>query len=103
MLISISICDLYPAIIAQLKHVEANFNNPTVPPSSKPSPAAAAAASYTMGGGSVPPPPPPKESFARRYKYVWPLLLTVNLAVGGNLAFSLVLNFVCLVPKSQLG
>jgi hypothetical protein len=86
-LISISICDLYPAIIAQLKHVEANFNNPTVPPSSKPSPAAAAAASYTMGGGSVPPPPPPKESFARRYKYVWPLLLTVNLAVGGYLFF----------------
>ncbi|CAH8255642.1 unnamed protein product [Arabidopsis lyrata] len=75
------------AIIAQLKHVEANFNNPTVPPSSKPSPAAAAAASYTMGGGSVPPPPPPKESFARRYKYVWPLLLTVNLAVGGYLFF----------------
>ncbi|AEE33195.1 hypothetical protein ISN45_At01g047200 [Arabidopsis thaliana x Arabidopsis arenosa] len=40
-----------------------------------------------MGGGSVPPPPPPKESFARRYKYVWPLLLTVNLAVGGYLFF----------------
>ncbi|CAN6933323.1 unnamed protein product [Brassica oleracea] len=47
---------------------------------------AAAAASYTMSGDSVPPPPqPPKESFARRYKYVWPLLLTVNLAVGGYL------------------
>ncbi|XP_059645631.1 uncharacterized protein LOC132287137 [Cornus florida] len=29
-----------------------------------------------------PPPPPPKESFARRYKFIWPLLLTVNLAVG---------------------
>uniref|UniRef100_A0A1J3DTR2 Protein STU1 n=1 Tax=Noccaea caerulescens TaxID=107243 RepID=A0A1J3DTR2_NOCCA len=76
------------AIIAQLKHVEANFNNSTVPPPSASSPAAAAAASYTMGGGSVPPPPPsPKESFARRYKFVWPLLLTVNLAVGGYLFF----------------
>uniref|UniRef100_A0A7N0UXT3 Uncharacterized protein n=1 Tax=Kalanchoe fedtschenkoi TaxID=63787 RepID=A0A7N0UXT3_KALFE len=40
-----------------------------------------------------PPPPPPssstpppshlvKESFARRYKFLWPLLLTVNLSVG---------------------
>ncbi|CAA7015521.1 unnamed protein product [Microthlaspi erraticum] len=75
------------AIIAQLKHVEANFNNSTVPPPSASSPAAAAAASYTMGGGSAPPPPPPKESFARRYKFVWPLLLTVNLAVGGYLFF----------------
>ncbi|XP_077210098.1 uncharacterized protein LOC143845604 [Tasmannia lanceolata] len=31
------------------------------------------------------PPPPPKESFARRYKFLWPLLLTVNLAVGAYL------------------
>ncbi|GAB4842471.1 hypothetical protein Ancab_012445 [Ancistrocladus abbreviatus] len=30
-------------------------------------------------------PEPPKESFARRYKFVWPLLLTVNLAVGGEM------------------
>ncbi|KAG2328113.1 hypothetical protein Bca4012_037151 [Brassica carinata] len=37
-----------------------------------------------MGDGSVPP-PPPQPSKARRYKYVWPLLLTVNLAVGGYL------------------
>ncbi|CAN6989480.1 unnamed protein product [Brassica oleracea var. botrytis] len=71
-------------IIAQLKHVEATGGT-TAPPSN---PAAAAAASYTMGGGSAPPPPPPpKESFARRYKYMWPLLLTVNLAVGGYLFF----------------
>uniref|UniRef100_A0A7N0UXT9 Uncharacterized protein n=1 Tax=Kalanchoe fedtschenkoi TaxID=63787 RepID=A0A7N0UXT9_KALFE len=40
---------------------------------------------------SVPPPPvsstppsaPVKESFARRYKYLWPTLLAVNLAYGG--------------------
>ncbi|KAJ0249928.1 WAS/WASL-interacting family protein [Hirschfeldia incana] len=70
-------------IIAQLRHVEANGAT-AAPPSN---PAAAAAASYTMGGGSAPPPPPPKESFARRYKYMWPLLLTVNLAVGGYLFF----------------
>ncbi|XP_048130012.1 uncharacterized protein LOC115737547 isoform X2 [Rhodamnia argentea] len=33
-------------------------------------------------GSQPPPPPPPKESFARRYKFLWPLLLTVNAAVG---------------------
>ncbi|XP_011628515.1 mitochondrial import inner membrane translocase subunit tim54 isoform X2 [Amborella trichopoda] len=38
-----------------------------------------------------PPPPPPrvmdpsKQSFARRYKFVWPVLLTVNLALGAYL------------------
>ncbi|KAJ0006756.1 hypothetical protein Pint_28858 [Pistacia integerrima] len=52
-------------------------------PIPRPSSSSAAAASYTMGSSSaVPPPPPPKESFARRYKFLWPLLLTVNLAVG---------------------
>ncbi|KAJ7951639.1 WAS/WASL-interacting family protein [Quillaja saponaria] len=34
---------------------------------------------------STPPPQPPKESFARRYKFVWPILLTVNLAIGAYL------------------
>ncbi|XP_042500995.1 uncharacterized protein LOC122078876 [Macadamia integrifolia] len=37
---------------------------------------------------AAPPPPPtqlPKESFAKRYKFLWPLLLTVNLAVGAYL------------------
>ncbi|KAK1264371.1 hypothetical protein QJS04_geneDACA022440 [Acorus gramineus] len=29
--------------------------------------------------------PPPKESFVRRYKFVWPVLLTINLAVGAYL------------------
>ncbi|XP_047340647.1 uncharacterized protein LOC124944439 [Impatiens glandulifera] len=32
-----------------------------------------------------PPPPPPKpstDSFARRYRFLWPLLLTVNIGVG---------------------
>ncbi|KAK7255576.1 hypothetical protein RIF29_28989 [Crotalaria pallida] len=29
-----------------------------------------------------PPPQPPKESFARRYKFIWPMLLTVNLGIG---------------------
>lgn len=30
------------------------------------------------------PPPPPKEPFIRRYKFVWPVLLAVNLGVGGD-------------------
>ncbi|KAM3732254.1 hypothetical protein ACB098_11G046200 [Castanea mollissima] len=46
--------------------------------------------SSTMGtqSSSAPPPQPPtppKESFARRYKFVWPMLLAVNLAVGAYL------------------
>ncbi|KAI3409261.1 uncharacterized protein J3R85_019566 [Psidium guajava] len=53
------------------------------------SPPSAAAQSYTMGSQPQPQPPPapppPKESFARRYKFLWPLLLTVNLAIGGYL------------------
>ncbi|XVF25118.1 hypothetical protein REPUB_Repub13aG0186400 [Reevesia pubescens] len=41
------------------------------------------AASYKMG--PPPPPQPPKESFARRYKFLWPLLLAVNFTVGAYL------------------
>lgn len=39
------------------------------------------------GGGSTAskPPQPPRESFIRRYKFVWPLLLGVNFVVGGYL------------------
>ncbi|XP_030457478.1 uncharacterized protein LOC115678271 [Syzygium oleosum] len=49
-------------------------------------PSSAAAASYAMGSQPRPPPPtPPKESFARRYKFLWPLLLTANLGVGAYL------------------
>ena len=54
--------------------------------------------SSTMGtqSSSAPPPqpPPPKESFARRYKFVWPMLLAVNLAVGGS--------FLSLIPQSSV-
>ncbi|XVF26946.1 hypothetical protein REPUB_Repub14bG0064000 [Reevesia pubescens] len=46
---------------------------------------AGAAASYTMGQPPPPPPQPPKESFARRYKFLWPLLLAVNFTVGAYL------------------
>lgn len=35
----------------------------------------------------------PKETFARRYKFVWPVILMVNLAVGGK---KILLAFVCL-------
>ncbi|GAB2293382.1 hypothetical protein Dimus_027581 [Dionaea muscipula] len=52
--------------------------------------ASAAALSYKGGGGggggaAVKPPEPPKESFARRYKFLWPLILGVNIAVGAYL------------------
>ncbi|KAK4839701.1 hypothetical protein QYF36_024144 [Acer negundo] len=66
----------------QEQHKGKDFASSMPPPST--SSATAAAASYTMGSGSsAPPPPPPKQSFARRYRFLWPLLLVVNLAVGG--------------------
>ncbi|KAJ6394705.1 hypothetical protein OIU77_023833 [Salix suchowensis] len=60
-------------------------NKPKKATASSSSSSTAAAASYKMGSQSTTPPQPPqppKESFARRYKFLWPLLLTVNLAVG---------------------
>lgn len=49
--------------------------------------------SSSMGTQASAPPPqqPPKESFARRYKFLWPMLLAVNLAVGGP--------FLSLIPQ----
>ncbi|KZV58797.1 DEAD-box ATP-dependent RNA helicase 20 [Dorcoceras hygrometricum] len=51
-------------------------------------PSTMAASSSTGTASVVPPPtppPPPKESFARRYKFMWPLLLAVNFVVGAYL------------------
>ncbi|XP_073015518.1 uncharacterized protein [Primulina eburnea] len=48
-------------------------------------PSTMAASSSTGTASVVPPPPPPKESFARRYKFMWPLLLAVNFVVGASL------------------
>ncbi|XP_027336905.1 uncharacterized protein LOC113850537 [Abrus precatorius] len=36
-------------------------------------------------GHTTTPPPPPKEPFVRRYKFLWPMLLAVNLGVGAYL------------------
>ncbi|KAK7835807.1 hypothetical protein CFP56_023031 [Quercus suber] len=36
----------------------------------------------THGSSALPPQPPPKESFARCYKFLWPMLVAVNLAIG---------------------
>ncbi|KAF5727500.1 protein STU1-like [Tripterygium wilfordii] len=80
---------------AQLKQCQAQqqgkgFTSPSPSPSMASSTSAApaqssAAASYKKGFAPPPPPQPPKESFARRYKFLWPILLTVNIAVGGYL------------------
>ncbi|XP_073127130.1 uncharacterized protein [Henckelia pumila] len=48
-------------------------------------PSTMAASSSTGTASVVPPPTPPKESFARRYKFMWPLLLAVNFVVGAYL------------------
>ncbi|KDP40779.1 hypothetical protein JCGZ_24778 [Jatropha curcas] len=76
---------------AQLKQFQEqlkakDFSSPTPTQTPYASASSAAAESYRMGSQSTAPPPPqpPKESFARRYKFLWPLILTVNLTVGGN-------------------
>ncbi|BAT98403.1 hypothetical protein LR48_Vigan1082s000700 [Vigna angularis] len=43
------------------------------------------AAMGVHGHDAAPPPPPPKVPFVRRYKFVWPILLAVNLGVGAYL------------------
>ncbi|MCD7462547.1 hypothetical protein HAX54_048732 [Datura stramonium] len=42
-------------------------------------------ASTSTSIGSAPPPPLPKESSVRRYKFLWPMILGVNLSVGAYL------------------
>ncbi|KAF3450616.1 hypothetical protein FNV43_RR06705 [Rhamnella rubrinervis] len=51
---------------------------------SSPSPSSSSS-SMASQSSSPPPPQPPKESFARRYKFLWPMLLAVNIAVGAYL------------------
>ncbi|CAI9114307.1 OLC1v1014999C1 [Oldenlandia corymbosa var. corymbosa] len=62
----------------QLKKVEHQQQPSSSMASSAPPPGSAAAA-------AAPSPRPPKESFLRRYKFVVPLLLAVNLSVGAYL------------------
>ncbi|MCH79436.1 hypothetical protein A2U01_0000185 [Trifolium medium] len=38
----------------------------------------------TQTAPSPPPPPQPKEPFIRRYKFLWPMLLAVNLGLGAK-------------------
>ena len=55
----------------------------------------------THESSAQPPQPPPKESFARRYKFLWPMLVAVNLTIGGPfifLIFQLCNSLFILVP-----
>ncbi|XP_009761163.1 uncharacterized protein LOC107795779 [Nicotiana tabacum] len=66
---------------AQLKqHQQQQASSPPPPPSSSSSMASSASAR-----SAAPPPQPPKESFVRRYKYLWPMLLAVNFSIGAYL------------------
>ncbi|KAK8465064.1 hypothetical protein PHAVU_010G139500 [Phaseolus vulgaris] len=65
-------------VTAQLKHLRGQqksneFSSP------------AAMGTHGQDAAPPPPPPPPKEPFVRRYKFVWPILLAVNLGVGAYL------------------
>ncbi|KAM7483834.1 hypothetical protein LguiB_008417 [Lonicera macranthoides] len=71
---------------AQLKQ----YQKQPQPQEASPSPSSMASTQPPSSNPNPPPPPPqpPKESFARRYKFIWPLLLTVNIAVGAQLKSS---------------
>ncbi|KAL2462575.1 hypothetical protein Fot_53812 [Forsythia ovata] len=55
--------------------------------------ASSGSSTVSQAAATAPPPPPPphqppqppKESFARRYRFLWPLLLVVNFTVGAYL------------------
>ncbi|KAK9078353.1 hypothetical protein SSX86_002410 [Deinandra increscens subsp. villosa] len=77
---------------AQLKkHLQQQSrSSPPPPPSPSPSPVTSSSSSSmesksTISSSSQVPPTPPKESFARRYKFLWPLLLAVNFSIGAYL------------------
>ncbi|XP_059303111.1 uncharacterized protein LOC132055355 [Lycium ferocissimum] len=60
---------------AQLKqNQQQHASSPTPPPPTS-----------SMTSSTPPPPQPPKESFIRRYKYLWPMLLAVNFSIGAYL------------------
>ncbi|KAG6575480.1 hypothetical protein SDJN02_24194 [Cucurbita argyrosperma subsp. argyrosperma] len=67
---------------AQVKQFQEQHKVMSASSSSSPAPPAS---SNTASTSSSSLPQPPKESFARRYKFLWPMLLTVNLAVGAYL------------------
>ncbi|KAK1416881.1 hypothetical protein QVD17_26000 [Tagetes erecta] len=72
---------------AQLKkHLQQQQSRPSPPPPPSPATSSSSMASQsTTSSSSRVPPTPPKESFARRYKFLWPLLLAVNFSIGAYL------------------
>ncbi|XP_023548106.1 uncharacterized protein LOC111806841 isoform X1 [Cucurbita pepo subsp. pepo] len=70
---------------AQVKQFQEQHKVMSASSSSSPAPPASSNTAATSSSSSSSLPQPPKESFARRYKFLWPMLLTVNLAVGAYL------------------
>ncbi|KAJ0745063.1 hypothetical protein HanPI659440_Chr10g0394671 [Helianthus annuus] len=75
---------------AQLKKHLQQQSRSSPSPSPSPAPVTASSSSSmasqsTASSSSRVPPTPPKESLARRYKFLWPLLLAVNFSVGAYL------------------
>ncbi|KAI3775107.1 hypothetical protein L1987_49675 [Smallanthus sonchifolius] len=73
---------------AQLKKHLQQQSRPSPPPPPSPvtsSSSSSMASQSTISSSSRVPPAPPKESFARRYKFLWPLLLAVNFSIGAYL------------------
>ncbi|XP_076923959.1 uncharacterized protein LOC143586257 [Bidens hawaiensis] len=71
---------------AQLKkHLQQQQQQSRASPSPSPVSSSSSMTSQSTTTSSSSPPTPPKESFARRYRFLWPLLLAVNFSVGAYL------------------
>ncbi|XP_076881212.1 uncharacterized protein LOC143529272 [Bidens hawaiensis] len=73
---------------AQLKKHLQQQQQSRASPSPSPAPVSSSSSmtnQSTTTTSSSSPPTPPKESFARRYRFLWPLLLAVNFSVGAYL------------------
>ncbi|KVH92958.1 hypothetical protein Ccrd_005008, partial [Cynara cardunculus var. scolymus] len=67
-----------------LQQQQQQQSRPSPSPVSSSSSMASQSTTVSSSSSSVPP-APPKESFARRYRFLWPLLLAVNFSVGAYL------------------
>lgn len=74
---------VHVSITAQLKQKASSTQTPSSSSSSM------ASSTSTAATKPAPPTPPAKEPFLRRYRFMLPMLLAVNLSIGGSSSTSL--------------
>ncbi|KAK4591042.1 hypothetical protein RGQ29_021291 [Quercus rubra] len=83
------------------EHQQKQFHEHQQKPNEFSSPSSSASSAMVMEtqSSSPPPQPPPKESLARRYKFLWPMLLAVDVAVGSPFPFLIPQLCNCCLPS----